>query len=63
MEFLELNSGKMLNLNSVTLISVQYNAVVYELVSGNADKAVYEEFATPEEAKARYDEICELVQG
>lgn len=61
MEFLQLKSGKMLNLNTVCAISLQYNAIVYELLNGNSNKEVYEEFATVEEAQARYDEVAGMV--
>lgn len=61
MEFIQLKSGKILNLNSVSLIFVQYNAVVYELLSGSSQKSIYEEFATPEEAEARYEEVKKMI--
>lgn len=61
MEFIQLVSGKMLNLNTVTHIFLQYNTIVYELVSGNANKEVYEQFETPEEAQDRYAEVGRLV--
>lgn len=61
MEFIQLKSGKMLNLNSVTLISLQYNAVVYETKNGSAGKDIYEEFETPEEAENRFNEVKTLL--
>lgn len=58
MEFIQLNSGKMLNMNTVTLVSLQYNCVVYDINSG---KSIYEEFKTPEEAQDRYSEVGAMI--
>ena len=58
MEFIKLTSGKMLNLNTVTYTDLQYNNVVYHLISG---EEIYEKFETAEEASDRYSEVGNMI--